>query len=110
MDEELDPSELTSEEMLAVHINEMIEAYEAEDDSDNAFHLEVCLADGRRFCLPYIEHTHGAIVLMDGGENSPGRPRILAMRHVVEVSLDPECRFVHGELSLPELSLPVTVH
>lgn len=101
MDEELDPSELTSEEMLAVHINEMIEAYEAEDDSDNAFHLEVCLADGRRFCLPYIEHTHGAIVLMDGGENGPGRPRILAMRHVVEVSLDPECRFVHGELSLP---------
>ena len=54
MDEELDPSELTGEEMLAVHINEMIEAYEAEDDSDSAFHLEVCLVDGRRFCLPYI--------------------------------------------------------
>ena len=101
MDEELDPSELTGEEMLAVHINEMIEAYEAEDDSDSAFHLEVCLVDGRRFCLPYIEHTHGAVILMDDGDSGPGRPRIFAMRHIVEVSLDPECRTVSGELSLP---------
>ena len=38
---------------------------------------------------------------MDGGDSGPGRPRIFAMRHIVEVSLDPECRTVSGELSLP---------
>ena len=104
-EEVVDISELSTEEALAVHIGELIEAYEAEDESDSSFHLEVCLVDGRRFCLPYVEHTHGAVVLMDGGKNGPGRPRIFAMRHIVEVSLDPDCRFVHGELSLP-----VSVH
>ena len=85
--QELDESEMTAEEMMALHLMERIEAYETDDAS---FHLEVFTVDGRRHCLPYVEHSHGAVVLMDDSRPHPA-PRIIAMRHIVEINLDPPC-------------------
>ena len=67
--QELDESEMTAEEMMALHLMELIEAYETDDAS---FHLEVFTVDGRRHCLPYVEHSHGAVVLMDDSRPPPG--------------------------------------
>jgi hypothetical protein len=75
--QELDESEMTAEEMMALHLMELIEAYETDDASDASFHLEVFTVDGRRHCLPYVEHSHGAVVLMDDSRPHPA-PRIIS--------------------------------
>ena len=97
---EIDESELTSEEMLALHLTELIEAYEKDENNgdDTAFHLEVFTVDGRRHCLPYLEHSHGGVVLMDDSRVPP-RPRIIAMRHIVEMNIDPECTTIVNALA-----------
>ena len=96
--EEFNEAEMTSEEMLALHLTELIEAYEAEGGGDTAFHLEVFTVDGRRHCLPYVEHSHGAVVLMDDSRPHPA-PRIIAMRHIVEINLDPTCTTIINALA-----------
>lgn len=89
-DEDDGVDEYLPEDLMAIHIGELIESYEAEDDSDNAFYLDVTMADGRRFCLPYVEHSSGGIVLMDDTIKPP-RKRLLAMQYVVDVAVDPDC-------------------
>ena len=49
-------------------------------------------------CLPYVEHSHGAVVLMDDSRPHPA-PRIIAMRHIVEINLDPTCTTIINALA-----------
>jgi hypothetical protein len=91
-DENHEPTRTPTEDMsLAVH--ELIQAYEEEhsESGDTAFNLEVRLADGTLYSLPYCDHGVGTIVLMDDMETPP-RPRVIQMRHVTEVSIDQTCK------------------
>lgn len=99
--QELDESEMTAEEMMALHLMELIEAYETDNASDASFHLEVFTVDGRRHCLPYVEHSHGAVVLMDDSRPHSAL-RIIAMRHIVEINLDPTCTTIVNALTFTE--------
>lgn len=84
---------LTPEEALSVTIHELIQAYEdeREESGDSTFNLEVRLSNGTMYSLPYCEHNVGSIVLMDDIVKPP-RPRVIPMRHVTEVAIDPDCK------------------
>jgi hypothetical protein len=81
---------LTESSMLSIRLHELIEAIEdaGDDSGDTAFNLEIRTTSGRFYSLPYCEHDHGSIVLMDD-TLTPPRPRAIAMRHVVEMAIAP---------------------
>ena len=83
-------------EDMSVAITELIQAYEEQADGehgDTTFNLEVRLVNGTLYSLPYCDHGVGTIVLMDDLEVPP-RPRVIQMRHVTEVAIDPACKSV----------------
>lgn len=78
---------------LAFTIAELISAYEKEhgESGDTGFNMEVYLVNGTRISLPYCDHGNGAITLMDDLQTPP-RPRVIPLQHVVELSIDPTCK------------------
>lgn len=83
---------LSPEDDYAVAIHEAIDAYE-EGEEGSAFNLVVVFSSGRYHSLPYVEHSHGTIVLMDDTRQPP-IPRVISMRSVAEVYVDPDCKSV----------------
>ena len=93
---------LSAEEALSLHLHDLIDAYEQESDQDHGdstFNLEVHLTSGFYHSLPYVDHSHGAVVLMND-LCTPPRPVVVAMTHIVQFSISPDgksCYFSRPE-------------
>ncbi len=91
-DEDDVSSMLSAEEALSLHLHDLIDAYESEageSHGDTTFNLEVHIVGGFFHSLPYVDHSHGAVVLMND-LCVPPRPVVVSMTHIVQLAIDPE--------------------